>query len=85
MDTLKDLPDSLDVPKRGTTKVTNDITACYGSLTPLSNFHPAKFHVNDVVYKSLEKDLHHRKAVYFSNNMPAAKKLTASTPTECKY
>ncbi len=41
VDTLKDLPDSLDVPKLGTTKVTNINTAFYGSLTPLSNYHSA--------------------------------------------
>ncbi len=38
VDTLKDLPDSLDVPKFGTTKVTNKITAFHGSLTPCQMF-----------------------------------------------
>ncbi len=60
MDTLKDLPDSLDVPKLGTSKVTNNITAFYESITSLLNFHCAMFHVNDVVYKSSKQYLHHK-------------------------
>ncbi len=84
VDTLKYLSDSLDVPKLGTTKVTNNITAFYGSLTPLSNYHPAKFHVNDVAYKSSEQYLHHKKAVFFSDSMSAAKIMAGSTPAECK-
>ncbi len=84
MYTLKDLPDSLDVPILGTTKVTNNITALYGSLTPLSNCHTAKFHVNGVAYKSSQQNLHHKKAVFFSDNMSAATILAASTPAECK-
>ncbi len=84
MDTLKDLPDSLDVPKLGTTRVTTNITAFYGSLTLLSNYHPAKFHVNDVAYKSSEQYLHHKKAVFFLDNMSAATILAVSTPAESK-
>ncbi len=73
----------MDVPKLGTTKVTNNITVLWIPYTR-SNFHTAKFHVNDVAYKSSEQHLHHKKAVFFSDNMSAAKILPAITPAECK-
>ncbi len=41
--TLKNLPEALDTLTLGTTKISDSITAFFGSLTPLSNFHPAKF------------------------------------------
>ncbi len=83
VDTLKNLPEALDILRLGTTKINNSITAFFGSLTPLSNFHPAKFTLHRFEYHSSEQFLHQKKAILFKDEKSAAR-IMASTAAECK-
>ncbi len=84
VDTLKNLPEALDILRLGTTKMSDSITAFFGSLTPLSNFHPAKFTLHRFEYHSPEQFLHHKKSILFKNEKSAARIMAASTAAECK-
>ncbi len=65
VDTLNNLPEAVDILRLDKTKLNDSITAFFGYLTPLSNFHPAKFNIHRVEYHSSEEFLHH-KNLYFS-------------------
>ncbi len=47
------------------------ITALFGSLTPLSNFHTAKFSLHWGEYHSSEEFLHHKKSILFKDEKSA--------------
>ena len=84
VNTLKDLPETLDLLRLCTTKISDTITAFFGSLTPLSNFHPAKFTLRGFQYHSSEQFLHHNKSLLFKDDKLAARIMAASTAAECK-
>ncbi len=67
VNTLNTLPDSLCTSEIGIKKVTNNITAFYGSGCWLSNFKFTPFTDNKGVYfHSSEQFLHHQKAIIFN-------------------
>ncbi len=64
VDTLKNLPEALDILRLGTSKISDSITAFFGSLTPLLNFQPDKFTLHGFEYHSSEQFLHHKKSIF---------------------
>ncbi len=85
VNTLNTLPDSLCTSEIGIRKVTNNITAFYGSMCWLSNFIFMSFTDNKgVYYHSSEQFLHHQKAIIFNDPMSAANIPASKTPSECK-
>ncbi len=85
VNTLNTLPDSLCTSEIGIRKVTNNITAIYGSGCWLSNFKFTPFTDNKGVYcHSSEQFLHHQKAIIFNDPMSTASILASKTPSECK-
>ncbi len=59
VNSLHTLPNSLKMSNIGVKKITDKITAFYGSLCWLSNFKYASFTYGDIFYHSSEQFLHH--------------------------
>ena len=83
LNNLDELPEDLETFKI-TTKEDDNTLAFFGELNPLSNFHPARFSMNETVYSSSEQYIQHTKALFFKDNKTAEAILAASTPHECK-
>jgi ribA/ribD-fused uncharacterized protein len=83
--TLGTLPASLDPFKVSTRLIGEKSLEFYGSLSPLSNFHPAAFQsLSGIKYKHTEQHLHHNKALLFDDQITAAKIMASDSPSECK-
>ncbi len=84
--TLNTLHTTLDLTKAGIVKVTDDITAFYGSLSYLSNFTFSQFINNrGICFHSSEQFVQHSKAILFDYPSSTDKILAAKTPGECKF
>ncbi len=84
--TLNTLPTTLDLTKVGIVKVTDDITAFYGSLSCLSNFKFSPFTNNrGICFHSSVQFIQHSKAILFDDASSADKILAAKTPGECTF
>lgn len=56
----------------------------YASSSPLSNFYPAPFTVEEITFPNSECFFMYKKAMYFSDRRVAQKILEASSPAKCK-
>ena len=83
LNNLDELPNDLETFKI-TTKEDESSIAFFGELNPLSNFHPARFSINETVYSTSEQYIQHTKALFFKDEKTAEAILAASTPQECK-
>ena len=83
LNNLDELPEDLETFKI-TTKEDDKTLAFFEELNPLSNFHPAKFSINETVYSSSEQYIQHTKALFFKDEKTPDAILAASTPHECK-
>jgi ribA/ribD-fused uncharacterized protein len=84
VDDLNKLSDKFDFSKVGTKKVSENITAFYGSSSMLSNFSFARFKSKGRVFHSSEQYLFYHEALLFKDYDTAARILSAKTPGECK-
>ena len=83
IDTVHELPDDLQ-PKSLATKTFDNVTAFFGGLSPLSNFHPVKITVDGKQFLSTEQYLQWHKA-YVANQPAIMKKIMESkTPLQAK-
>ena len=83
VNTLNQLPEELNVFKV-TSKEDQNTVGFFGEINPLSNFHPAPFHLEGVDYISSEQYIQARKAKYFGDNETLNKILGSTTSIECK-
>ena len=83
LNNLDELPADLEAFKV-TTKEDNNTIVFFGELNLLSNFHPAKFIVDDIEYSTSEQFIQHKKAMFFNDEKTAESILAASNPLECK-
>ena len=67
-----------------TSNTNDDVLAFFGSLNPLSNFHPCNFTVGKNTFNSSEQLIQYTKANYFGDINTSLRILEASTPIECK-
>ena len=67
-----------------TSNTNDDVLAFFGSLNPLSNFHPCNFTVGKNTFNSSEQLIQYTKANYFGDTNTSLRILEASTPIECK-
>ena len=81
--TLDKLPDSLNIKNVCTVKKDN-MLAFFGSLCPLSNFHPAPFISEGQKYRHVEEYLFVKKAEFARDDVSRQRVLSADTPAECK-
>ena len=83
---LDKLPEDLSPCKIGVTKVTNEVSAFFGAVSPLSNFYPAPFtdERDGRQYHSFEQYLQCHRALLFEDELTASAIMTAQTPAECK-
>jgi len=83
--TLDALPANLNLSTLGTKKVTEDVTAFYGQMCPLSNYYPAPFKDDKgITHHCSEQFMHYYKAELFEDHDTAVKILAAKTPQDCK-
>ena len=62
----------------------NEFIAFQGELSPYSNFHHAKFVIDNHTYHSSEQWIQYKKAMLFGDTFTANQILTTSTPLEAK-
>ena len=76
---LNQLPEDLS-PFSITSKESDTCVGFFGALNPLSNFHPAKFEINDEEFISSEQYIQSRKAEHFSDHSSYQKIMNAGSP-----
>ena len=81
--TLSTLPPTLD-PKYVTTQQSDTVFAFFGSLCPLSNFHPSPFNVEGRMFRWVEEYFVHKKAQLANDELAVQKIIQANSPLECK-
>ena len=83
VNTLHRLPE--DLQGFNISSITDEnIVGFFGSLNPLSNFHPARFKWDGVEYFCSEQMIQHKKAKFFGEKDVADRILQCTTATECK-
>jgi hypothetical protein len=82
-DKMETLPKEIK-PQNVSSKWDNEGFAFYGKLNPLSNFHVAKFSIDDVTYNCVEQYYQYQKAVMFKDVKAAKQILDASEPSRQK-
>ena len=80
---LNQLPEDLS-PFSVTSKESDACVGFFGTLDPLSNFHPAKFDINDEEFISSEQYIQSRKAEHFSDHSSYQKIMKTGSSLECK-
>ena len=80
---LDKLPQKLS-PFEVTTKSNTDTLGFFGELCPFSNFHPATFECDGIVYNSSEQLIQHKKALFCVDQSTANKILSAKNAITCK-
>ena len=83
VNTLNSLPDDLS-GFEASSKSSQTTIGFFGELNPLSNFHPCRFNVADVEYKSTEQFIQSEKAKFFKDKTTVHRIMAASNPLECK-
>ena len=56
----------------------------FGALNPLSNFHPAKFVLDNTTYSSSEQMIQHKKAKYFRDEDTAKRIMECDSAFSCQ-
>jgi ribA/ribD-fused uncharacterized protein len=80
---LHQLPTSLD-PKYVTTEKKDNVFTFFGSLCPLSNFHPSPFKCEGKSFRFVEEYFFFKKAEMAKDDVNMQKVLDAESPAECK-
>ena len=83
LDNLDELPTDLETFKI-TSKENQDVIGFFGELNPLSNFHPAKFTIDDKTYHCSEQFIQESKALFFNDQENADRIMDTTTAIECK-
>ena len=84
VDTLHLLPDDLK-PEKTVVKTKANVTAFYRSDAFLSNFHPARFEIEDREYCCVEQFYMSKKAIKFGDNSARLRIMASSNPREINY
>jgi len=79
IDDICQLPKKFD-PAQECMRKNSNTTCFFGRHTPLSNFYPCSFVVQNVKYSSTEQFIQHKKAEYMGNDVLAHKILLTSDP-----
>ena len=82
-DTLHKLPTELHGINLNS-KTTKDVLGFFGSLNPLSHFHPCKFTHKGITYHSSKQFIQHMKAEFFEDEPIATQILSSTLALECK-
>ena len=80
---LKLLPPDLN-SFDATSRTNSSTLGFFGELNPLSNFHPAKFHLNGKDYHSSEQYIQEIKALHFKDKKMAKDIMSSNSAIECK-
>ena len=80
---LTQLPSKCD-PALQCTKQTGDVHCFFGMHTPLSNFYPCSFTVNQIQYSCTEQFIQSRKSECLGNESVAQKIMLTTDPTQMK-
>ena len=67
-----------------TSRMNSSTLGFFGELNPLSNFHPAKFHLNGKDYHSSEQYIQESKALHFKDKKMAKDIMSSNSAIECK-
>ena len=82
-ETLHKLPENLSGVNLNS-KSTDCVLGFFGSLNPLSNFHPCQFTYKGISYHCSEQYIQHMKSKFFDDTSTAAQILKCETALECK-
>ena len=82
VDQLEMLPDGIKASQVAT-RTANDVTYFFHKESPLSNFHPAAFTIEDVSYAHTEQYLQSKKALKFKDKHTADLIMATDNPLQC--
>jgi ribA/ribD-fused uncharacterized protein len=83
VNSLSRLPPALD-PRYVTTKKTEHVLSFFGSLCPMSNFHPSPFTCEGRSFRWVEEYFFHKKAELGDDQNSIRKLAEATSPSQCK-
>ena len=83
IDTLHTLPETLS-PYKAAQHTTTECLIFHGQHTPLSNFHPSKFNIENQSFTSAEQYIQYKKATHFNDHRTATKILQCQHAHEAK-